>query len=492
MPFDIRGVPAACALASAGLFLSLSGPAGAEDPPSDADLAETVREQGELIEAQRAELERLQRRVDALEGETVFEAEGAAEAEAEAKAAARRAEVEAEAAREVERDLERRRAALEAREATEAIVPVAVHRETDRMKPGQGVHLALPKVRTKVTVSGFVKLDVIHDFREINSPAKFISTEIVVPGSAMGQTTISANVSRLIVGSASASPLGRVTTFLSMDFFANPLGRSPDPRLRQAWGQIDDLRFGGGLRAGQSWSTWDDVPSLPETLDFEGPNGSDQTRHPLVRWIQPAGEHVVFWLAIEDPESTINGGESETRSPDGVVSATWSGDWGHVKPAVMLRDLGASDGGGVARAFGWGAQASGLIKLPWWGGRDDFRFQIQYGEGIGIYVNDSTEDAVLSGGTLFPLPVFTGYAAVRHWWCPTVRSSAVFGWIDFQNLPVQGPDALDNALYAAGNLIWSPIEQLDVGVEVLWGRRRNKDGQSGYDPRLQFSAKFSF
>lgn len=444
------------------MFVLWVGGSARAAAPSVDELSEIIREQRALIDAQQQAIASLQRRVGRLEGETV---QGARRAEPEQQGVDR---------------------------AGEDVEPLDFARETDRMEGAEGLHLTIPRAHTKLSVSGFVKADLIHDFREIDSPSQFITSEIVVPGGSRGQTTFSSNPSRLVVGSATSTRMGRLTTMFSMDFFGEPAGRGPVPRLRQAWGQLEGLLLGGGIRVGQSWSSWDDLPALPETLDFQGPNGSDQTRHTLLRWVRPIGERWTIWAAVEDPESDIEGGESDTRWPDGVLSVTYAGEWGHVKPAVLFRDIGAESDAGGSRAFGWGLSASGLVKLPWLGSGDDLRFQLQYGEGIGFYVNDGVADAVVSGSDIELLPVFTGYLALQHWWFDRLRSNAVFGWVDVENQGIEPESALDRTLYAAGNLIWTPVPPLDLGVELLWGQRRNKGGADGHDPRLQFSAKFRF
>jgi hypothetical protein len=54
----------------------------------------------------------------------------------------------------------------------------------------------------------------------------------------------------------------------------------------------------------------------------------------------------------------------------------------------------------------------------------------------------------------------------------------------------------DNSLYMtnyfAANLIWHFTDRAFAGVEYLHGTRENKDGDSGYANRLQFSVKYSF
>ena len=479
--------------AMTAIFLAMAGfawvvPAHASAPVSNDELLRIIREQRAMIDAHRASIENLKGRLAVLEGQSdeVVGSEAAAGSQGETLL---REEDHEEAGVLAQHDAG----------APEDIRPIDLSVESDRTLPDQGMHIGLPQFNTKLTISGLIKADFIHDFRAMDAPAQFIPAEIVVPGNSDGQTTFSANPSRFVLATASETHFGRLTSLFSMDLFGDADGRTPDPRLRQAWGQLDGVLFGGGIRAGQSWSTWDDVPALPETLDFWGPNGSDQTRHPLLRWIRPIGESWTVWTAVEDPQGSVAGPaglttENDTRWPDGVLSAIYAGDWGQVKPALLLRDIGGKNASGTQRAFGWGVSASGVLNLPWIESRDNFRWQVQYGEGIGFYVNsdDALPDAVLSGTELQLIPVFAGYVALQHWWNETIRSNATFGWVDVDNQSLQAGDALDRTFYTSGNLIWSPVPQVDLGVEFLWGQHRNKNGEDGYDPRLQFSAHYRF
>jgi len=42
------------------------------------------------------------------------------------------------------------------------------------------------------------------------------------------------------------------------------------------------------------------------------------------------------------------------------------------------------------------------------------------------------------------------------------------------------------------DLIWSPYESVDLGIEALFGERENKDPQSGTANRIQISSTYSF
>ncbi|MBU0734763.1 MAG: hypothetical protein KJ573_03985 [Proteobacteria bacterium] len=459
-------------------------------------LERIIKDQQQQIEAQAKALDALRTRVEKLSRESAATQEvleQGKKAVMETKDKADFGEHKAVAAKHMA-DVAKKEADMALRRV-EAIDP---SREEDRMHYHDFMHFRVPRTETIVTVSGFAKGSVIHDFDAIQSPTEFVTSKIVVdgkppdvPGSRTGFT---ANASRFVVGSATSTGIGRLSTFISMDFFGNSDSASPKPRLRQAFGQLDDFFLGGSLRVGQSWSTWDDVPSLPETLDFQGPNGAQQTRHPLVRWARDFGDSVAFWAAVEDPDSSIENGDSRTRWPDGVLAINYHGDWGHLKPALLLRDVrGEAPGGNVQSEFGWGASLSSTINLPILHKKDNLKFQIVYGRGIGSYMNeDGVNDGVLDGGNLKLLPVFSGFGALQHWWIEGLRSNAVFGWLDIDNQGVESGSTLGRTLYLAGNLIWSPIKQMDIGGEILWGQRKNKDSARGAATRIQFSAKYKF
>jgi hypothetical protein len=64
--------------------------------------------------------------------------------------------------------------------------------------------------------------------------------------------------------------------------------------------------------------------------------------------------------------------------------------------------------------------------------------------------------------------------------------------LDINNQAVEPGSALGRTLYLAGNLIWSPVKQMDIGGEILWGQRKNKNNSKGAATRIQFSAKYKF
>ena len=368
---------------------------------------------------------------------------------------------------------------------------------------GKGTTIKVPEAKTALTIGGFIRASFIHDFNAIDSPYKFVTKDIVVNGQPSGvpnkRTTFTANTSRLFFSTATPFEIGQLTTFFSFDLAGNTTSASPDFRLRQAWGQLDDFVFGGNLRVGQAWSTWDDVDVLPETMDFEGPNGSQQNRQALVRWSRDYAKAYLFEIALENPGYEITDGSTSTGMPDTIVALSWHGDdWGHLRSAFLARHLrgDGQDKNGVYHSdatFGWGLQVSGDIKTPLLHKKDNIKFQLVYGAGTGNYNNDGYDDALLStSGDLRTINAFQGFGAYQHWWTDTIRSNAVFGWVDMDNNSDLTADDLDRTFYTSGNIVWSPYKQVDIGLEYLWGQRRNVNHDIGSANRIQATTHFSF
>ncbi len=212
-----------------------------------------------------------------------------------------------------------------------------------------------------MAVGGYVKQDIIHDTSAITSPCDFVTADIVTRDETKaqgsdGQTNFCAKASRFHVETRTPTKVGRVGTFLSLDFFGSSQSVSPDPRLRQAWGELTGFLFGGDLRLGQAWSTFTDPSALPRTLDLEGPGSSLQIRQPLLRWTKGIGEELDALVAVETPNNTdIDGANTLTRWPNAVLAANWKYAGVHLKAASLIRDLRASANNGAAEtALGWG------------------------------------------------------------------------------------------------------------------------------------------
>ncbi len=360
---------------------------------------------------------------------------------------------------------------------------------------------AVEGLKTRFKIGGFAELDVIHDSDAIASKGQFVTATIATRDAtktqgADGQTSFSINPTRLVVETRTPVDQHRLTTFVSMDFYGDALGVTPDPRLRQGYGEITNILFGGDLLAGQAWTTFADLQAFPDVLDFQGPNSFFGTRQPLIRWTKGVGDGLKLMVAAETPDNHIvQGADTLTAWPDGVLSIAWDRASVHLMGSLVARDLRASlDNGSTQTAFGWGGSVSGKVGVPFIGEKDFMTFSATYGEGIGSNINDQPPDAVFdSAGTrLEAIPVFGWFLSYEHWWSDRFNSTIVYGALDVDNQDAQPADSFDSSQYASGNLVWMPNHRWLLGVEGLWGERVDKDGASGSDFRTQFTTRFSF
>ena len=356
-------------------------------------------------------------------------------------------------------------------------------------------------VNTRFKIGGFVELDVIHDTDAIGSKGQFITSTIVTRDATKadgsdGQTSFSVNPTRLYFETRTPVKQGRLTTFLSMDFYADALGVQPEPRMRQAYGELTNILFGGDLLAGQAWTTLADLEAFPNALDFEGPNSFFGIRKLLVRWTRGVTDGLKLMVAAETPDShIIQGADALTAWPDGVLSMVWNHGAGHLMGSFVARDLRASSNNGPTEtAFGWGASVSGKVGLPLLAEKDFLTFSFTYGEGIGGVIKDAPPDAVYDSAatSLEAIPVFGWFASYEHWWSRQFYSTFVYGSLDVDNLNAQPPDSLNKTQYGSANLVWMPNERWLFGIEGLWGKRVDKDGEDGTDFRTQFTTRFIF
>jgi len=314
------------------------------------------------------------------------------------------------------------------------------------------------------------------------------------------------------------------------------------PRLRFAYGTL------GGLLFGQANSNFNDPDASAETLDFGGNFGDPGfTRVSQVRYTMPLTQWGLLGalsVSAETPETdaalpvfgVIGSDAGAVTAPAGsavagaVVAAPVTNPtkafapeltmawyvpqtWGHNDFSVVVRPgLQLKDGLFVDRSYvGWGIHWGGDVKPNWFGwARDDITWQFVYGDGIGRYLNSSTNFALATNYPALAPPGALGASNVLarttvewggnvgylHRWTDTLRSSVSFG-INHHDIPNYfrtvtaggattgvagycsaavttggGTCGLNKELISAhANLIWNPVPFADVGIEYVYGRR---------------------
>ncbi len=255
---------------------------------------------------------------------------------------------------------------------------------------------------------------------------------------------------------------------------------------------------GSSLLAGETWSNFQDVAALPDSVDFIGPTeGTVFVRQPQVRYSKGA-----WSFSLENPETTITpyrGVGARISSDDNLMpdlTARWmkKGDWGHVTVAGMVREFAYENpaSGIDDSAFGGAISVSGRYNL---GKNDDIRYMATWGQGVGRYLGLAiASDTVLdAGGNLEAIDGYGAFASWRHAFSPKLRANLFYSMAHFDNdAALTGFGVTERAQSLHANLIYSPMPKLDIGAELIWGRRSLENDLDGDLRRLHTHVKYSF
>jgi hypothetical protein len=255
---------------------------------------------------------------------------------------------------------------------------------------------------------------------------------------------------------------------------------------------------GGQWLAGQTWTNFQDVAALPDTVDFIGPTeGTIFDRQAQVRYTKGA-----WSFSAENPETTVtpfrNAG-ARISSDDNLLpdlTARWmkKGNWGHFTVAGLLREFKYENpaAGIDDSAYGGAVSVSGKFML---GKNDDIRFAVNAGRGLGRYLGlGIASDTVLdAGGNLEAIDAYGGYVAWRHAFSSKLRGNLFYSAAHFDNDKALTGLAVTERVHSLhANLIYSPLPKLDIGTELIFGERSLEGEADGDLRRLHTHVKYSF
>jgi DcaP outer membrane protein len=362
----------------------------------------------------------------------------------------------------------------------------------------------LPGSNTSVTLGGYVKLDAIFSnpsagvgsSADQELEAGNIPVGPAAKNNERNQFKLHARQSRLFAGTSTPSAWGEVSTYVEGDFFGaagnETASNSNGFRVRHAYGTL------GGLLAGQTWTTFADVTAYPETLDFGGAVGVPFARQAQIRWTQSFANGQ-WSIALENPETVVslaNGTQfraDDDRMPDVAGIVRFGSGRAKYSIAGIVRQLrvdSASAPASQQQKVGGALGVNGVVPFL---ARDDVRFSAYYGNAIGRYSTGFLSDAVLDANGNIALPKqWMATVAVRHFWTPTLRSTLALSGVGSSNPDGTAGAVNKSAESVHANLIWSPVERTNLGVEYIFARREIQNGDTGNLNRLQVSAQYSF
>jgi len=399
-------------------------------------------------------------------------------------------------------ELERQQAAAARERASDATKTVTAGATKGSFK--------LPGSDTSVTFGGYVKLDAVFSNPSAgvdNAGDLQLSPSSIPVGPEAGdhehnQVKFGARETRLFAKTNTPTSLGDLDAHVEVDFYGadgnESVSNSHGLRLRHAYFSL------GRFLAGQTWTNFMNPAALPETVDFGGPAGQIFDRQAQVRWTDafalPGVAAPARWsIALENPETVaqVPGGTSfradDDHVPDVTGQVALDTSSGRFSVHGLLRQVSVDSGAAPvanARRIGGGISVAGVVPVI---GKDDLRFTASAGNAIGRYANGFFPDAIVDARGDVALPTqWTVFAGYRHFWTERLRSSLVLS-MAHENNPASAPANTNRSARSAHvNLIWTPVDRADVGVEYIYADRETEDGQTGHLNRLQASAKYAF
>ncbi|KTD99003.1 DcaP family trimeric outer membrane transporter [Pseudoalteromonas sp. H71] len=357
---------------------------------------------------------------------------------------------------------------------------------------------------TEFTYGGYIKLDTMwSDYSAGASAGTSVGRDFYVPSTlTVGDDDSSdavfdmhARQSRFNFGTSTLLDNGKkINSKIEIDFLASAAGgnervsNSFAPRIRHAFITYDGWLFG------QTWSNFQNVGALPETLDFVGPaEGTVFVRQAQIKYTTGA-----WSFSLENPESTITtaGGSrvatDDASLPDFTARYTHKADWGNLVVTALARQLTYKVGSIDADETSFGISASGMFKVS----DDNIKFMLTQGKGLGRYVGlNVAHGAVLNGDELDAIDSTSGFVAYQHKWNSQWRSTFLYSFFSADNntdlLNVSGDPTESTQSYSA-NILYSPVKRLTFGAELKHAERETQSGVDGDLDRLQFSVKYAF
>jgi hypothetical protein len=365
-------------------------------------------------------------------------------------------------------------------------------------------------------IYGFIMMDAGYNFNQIHPDWFDVVRPTKLPAyknqyGADGNFFFSVRQTRLGFKNYFQTPMGELKTHFEFEMFGTGVDAGQTTiRLRHAYAEL------GKIGVGQYWSPFMDIDVFPNTVEYWGPTGMAFFRNVQVRWMPIQGD-TRLTFALERPGASADQGvyagrveladvKPRFQYPDLSAEYRHAGKFGYVELAGIVRSIKWEDQGNdqydlSGDALGWGLNLSTNLKL---GKKGTFRGSFLYGEGVENYMNDAPVDVGIQkqpGNAISPvkgvaLPVMGIVAFIDQNWNEKFSTAIGYSSINIDNSDAQTNDAFHHGNYAVANLMYYPVKNAMMGIELQYGDRKNFEATaSTFSPsitKVQFSFKYNF
>ncbi len=337
------------------------------------------------------------------------------------------------------------------------------------------------EAKPPLRIYGFIEGHAIHDFKRAGPSDRFTDLASQPLSSSFGpkgrgQSTL--ETSRLGLEGNARLQGAPLTAKFEIDFYSYSDPDRYRPRIRQAYVET------GGWLLGKTWSTFMDLDNLPETVDFNGAVGAPFSRRTMLRYSFGDDKTTAkFTVALEDPRDQFVGGSANENMPQLVARVDKTFDWGALNARVLAHEK---------RSFaetrrGYGVAVGGRYKLS-----DKDVLMAQYtrvdGDIDQLYGANGYSIDSATGRIAFDRNqgVVLGYA--RNF-SDQLRGNVVVGFNRGKTAQIFDNRTLSQVFF---NLIYTPIKNLELGGELIYGKRETFTAETGSMLRADLMVRYSF
>lgn len=351
-------------------------------------------------------------------------------------------------------------------------------------------------------IGGMVKGTLSYDWgNPVDNPIAFIPAAIPMnqPAGNGGLVQFSAATSNLFLEIvAMPGEKRQLGAYVSANF------RGPNYGFRLRFAYVTYR----GFTAGFNYSLFSDVAAAPPTIDYQGPCGLAVAPNGVLDYVYEINRHWKVAVGAELPIADATTDEysymvnQRTGDMPGYVQYSWGGGLSWIRLSGLLRGLMYHDA--VAdrnrTCLGWGVKLSGSAAVS-----DRLRafYEYSYGKGMSNYLQD------LNGAGLDMVPdagcrgrlkcvgAWGMHAGVQYTLSRGLFVSSTYSMVRnyaprYTGGTVDWMSQLKYSQYVAANAFWNITDNLQTGVEYLWGRRADMDGRRKCDNRIQAMLQLSF
>ena len=235
-----------------------------------------------------------------------------------------------------------------------------------------------------------------------------------------------------------------------------------------------------------------DPDVFPNSLEYWGPTGIPWFRNVQLRYtaIQTPNSNLMFALArpgasgdqgVYSDRIELDGIRARFPLPDFAAAYKYSGDWGYVRTAGILRRINWDDTLDDAfdlsgDATGWGWNVSSNLKPGRERPADAVHGRRRHPERnerlAGRHRHRQQRSNAVRPLLGEPIPIVAVALFLDHTWSKEFSSAIGYSWQDNDNTDGQAPDAFRVGQYALGNLLYHAGAERDGGRRAAVGSSR--------------------